>query len=107
MKQGIRYILPLMILAAFSCAKESGTGNETAPFKGSDAKFMVSSAAAWKTGDAISILDGSSNVMYTAQADGTQAIFSSEEGVSDKAKDVFAVSPYQAGAKRREGGGTF
>ena len=58
----------------------------------------------WSAADAISVLDGISNVHYETSEEGTKVRFTSETGVSDEAEDVFAVYPYSEAAHRIDDG---
>ena len=58
----------------------------------------------WSAADAISVLDGTSNVHYETSEEGTKVRFTSETGVSDEAEDVFAVYPYSEAAHRIDDG---
>lgn len=58
----------------------------------------------WSAADAISVLDGTSNVHYETSEEGTKVRFTSETGISDEAEDVFAVYPYSEAAHRIDDG---
>lgn len=58
----------------------------------------------WSQGDAVSILDGMSNVHYSTSEEGASVRFTSDAGISDEAEDVYAVYPYSEDARRTEDG---
>ena len=58
----------------------------------------------WSESDEISVLDGTSNVLYSTAEEGTSAKFTSATGISDEAEDVYAVYPYSEDARRTEEG---
>ena len=58
----------------------------------------------WSAGDEISVLDGTSNVLYSTSDEGTSVKFTSQAGISDEAGEVYAVYPYDAESRLTENG---
>ena len=58
----------------------------------------------WSAGDEISVLDGTSNVLYSTSDGGTSVKFTSQAGISDEAGEVYAVYPYDAESRLTENG---
>ena len=54
----------------------------------------------WSAADAISVLDGTSNVFYETSDEGAKVRFTSNDGISDDAEDIYAVYPYSEAAHR-------
>ena len=54
----------------------------------------------WTAADAISVLDGTSNVFYETSDEGAKVRFTSNDGISDDAEDIYAVYPYSEAAHR-------
>lgn len=96
-------IILAALLAVLSCVKQKDVN---AAFSGKDVKFEAeiedtrtslssdSFAVLWTQHDAISVLDGKSNVLYRAEQSGAPAIFGSETGIADGTQKVWAVYPY-------------
>ena len=58
----------------------------------------------WSQDDAVSVLDGMSNVRYSTSEEGSTVRFTSESGISDEAEDLYAVYPYSDDVRRIEDG---
>lgn len=106
------YIIPALLLVA-ACTR---TSKEEGPVGGANVTFLAGieetkttvaddfSAFAWEAGDKITVLDGKSAVEYSTGESGPQALFTSEKGIADGVKQVFAAYPVSAGAHRSSSG---
>ena len=62
------------------------------------------SAFKWEAGDRITVLDGISAVEYSTKESGAQVLFTSDKGIADGVKRVFAAFPVSADAHRSTSG---
>ena len=58
----------------------------------------------WEAGDRITVLDGISAVEYSTKESGAQVLFTSDKGIADGVKQVFAAFPVSADAHRSTSG---
>lgn len=62
------------------------------------------SAFKWEAGDIITVLDGISATRYSTAESGSQVLFTSEKGIADNVKQVFAAFPISADAHKSTSG---
>lgn len=110
--KSIIFLVAIMVAIISSCQEKE----QDIALDGSEVVFVASTeetkvslsddgrTLVWNAGDAISVLDGTSNVRYATSDDGVKVKFTSDEGISDDAEDIYAVYPYSGQARRIENG---
>ncbi len=106
------YIITSLLLMA-ACTR---TSKEEGQMGGAEVTFLAGieetkttvahdfSAFEWEAGDKITVLDGKSAIEYSTRESGAQALFTSEEGIADGVKQVFAAYPVSADAHKSASG---